>query len=319
MNIVLVYAGDPNHSNPRAPYSITYHLYQFLKERANVVYYDWCHTGPIDLPDNAIILGHPNYDHNTVVQRIFREGRPCRARCLIHPFHTRRPEDNLPFDDLVRMCDRHFPICGPYWTDTIAETEFRSWFPKMFRLDMALDTEHFSFRRNHFRPIGKRRLIYCGSSMPQKNLGLMTEMMKRLPDVELHWYGGHLDHPLAKLRNVRTTGWSDLTPGLLDKMVGDCDIFVNTSVSDASPTAMLEGAATGFVVACTPESGIYDNAMVSELSLNDVHHNVNVVRDLLNAPEEHLMDRARAARQEIERTHTWPRFCERLWAELVTL
>lgn len=312
MRIHFVYAGDPSDGRIQAPFSITRNVFNFLSARAEVVYHQWDATNDIDLRPTDILLGHPHYDINTVVQRTIRSGKPCAGKFLFHPFHHRRAEDNFPFDQLVSMADKLLAICGPYWTDTIGQTKFAHWAPKITRLDMAVDLAHFPFLRTKFNPVGQRNLVYVGSGMPQKNLNLMCSIMERLPHVKLFWYGAN-DHPLSRLQNVVPFGWTPLTFDMLSKIITSGDVFINTSVSDASPTALLEAASIGFPIACTRESGIYDQEMVRSLSLDDVNHNVFVISNLLSADENSLMRMAVDARKIIEKTHTWDRFNNRLW------
>jgi|CXWL01.1.fsa_nt_gi glycosyltransferase involved in cell wall biosynthesis len=317
MKLVLVYAGDPDSGIIQSPYCITNALYYYLKNKGvEVRYFDWLSTADIDVQPDEIVLGHPAYSQDTVIQKMFRRNQPCIAKCTIHPFHTGRPEDNMPFDGISQQADRIFSICGPFWYDTADQTCFASWKPKMVRLDMAVNSNTFPYLRTQFNPPGRRRLVYIGSSMPQKNLGYMVQLMQQMPDVELHWYGGDGGHPLAKLPNVKTVGWVVLGHDLAAKIVSECDIFINTSHSDANPTTLLEARAFGIITACTKESGYYNDPFFTELYLNDLQRSVSAIRGLLNVPSEALLDRAKASRAEIETKYTWDRFGETVWNEL---
>lgn len=307
--IHFVYAGSPESGAIHAPLSITYNLHQFLRSKAEVRYYAWNSHDDIPLGPEDVLLGHPDYNPLTAVQRSFN--RPCRAKHLIFPFHHKRFNDNLPFDRLVQQADKVFSICGPFWYDTIEKSRFAHWKPKITRLDMAIDTTAFPYVKKEFNH--RRRLLYMGSSIPNKNLPFLIQIMKSMPDVTLHWYGGDSGHPLAKLKNVKTTGWVVLNKDVAERIAKECDIMISVSDSDANPTTLLEAISWGLVVACTPESGYHNDPLFTNLHLNDVSRTVKVLRDLMATPDEELRRRSITGRQEIVNKYTWERFCNTVW------
>ena len=222
----------------------------------------------------------------------------------------------MPFDPLARAVDKIFSICGPYWYDTIDQTKFAHWKPKITRLDMAVDGKHFPYLRKKFNPIGHRKLVYIGSNLPMKNVGYIYEIMRHMNDVKLHWYGGDPSHPLAKLPNVKVTGWVQLNRDTAQRIVDECDIFINVSTSDANPTTLLESMAWGMITACSKQSGYWKDPLFTELFTDDVQATIKALRQLLNAPEEELLKRAQVGRKEIETKYTWDRFCSTVWNEL---
>jgi glycosyltransferase involved in cell wall biosynthesis len=305
--IHFVYAGDPDSGAIHAPLCITNRLYYYLKARTEVKFWRWDATDDIPLGPSDILLGHPNHNPDTVIQKAFR--KHCRAKCLIFPLHTRRTTDNLPFDPLVRRADKVFSICGPYWYDTLPGTPFAHWQPKITRLDMAIDPIAYPYVKGEFTT--HRQLLYLGSATPNKNLPFLVAIMKAMPDITLHWYGGEGRHQLARLRNVRTTGWVSLDRARAEEITRNCDIMVSTSDSDANPTTLLEAIAWGLVTACTKESGYYNDPLFTELPLNNVPLAVKVLRGLLAIPD--LKERSLASRREIETKYTWDIFCEKVW------
>lgn len=317
MRVHFVYAFQPSNGALQSPYCITRNLYNYLVKRTEVVYNTWDSRSVPEFLPNDILIGHPHYDTNTFMQQVFRKNLQCKARCTIHPLHTARVNDNMPFDFMSKKADKIFSICGPYWYDTIENTPFAHWKPKIVRLDMAVDGKQFPFLRKKFNDRGKRRLVYIGSAMPQKNLGYMRDLMQQLPDVELDWYGGDSNHPLAKLPNVRAFGWLTLDKNVAQKIVDECDIMINTSMSDANPTTLLETRAWGMITACTPQSGYYNDPFFTELSLGDLKTSRQAIRHLIHDVEsDDLMDRAIKSRQEIESKYTWENFCETVWQGL---
>ena len=317
--IHFVYAYEPNDGQISAPASITTNLFNFLSSKTDVKYYHWDSHADLKVLPYDIVIGHPHYNTETIIQKFFRSNQQCKAKCTIHPFHHNRVHDNMPFDHLTRAADAYFAICGPYWYDTMHDTLFEHWKEKTVRLDMAVNSEHFPYLKKSFNPIGQRKLLYMGSNMPQKNLGFLTEMMRRMPDVQLVWYGGDSNDALARLPNVTTHGRTCFNAAMAQRIVAECDIFVNTSISDANPTTLLESTAWGLVAACTKESGYYNDPMFDELELGDIDKSISVVRNLLLTPEDVLLERSRRSREVIEKKYNWDNFCNTVWAKLSSL
>lgn len=316
--IHFVYAGDPGIGEIRSPYCITKNVYNFLKNKCienpdwGLTYHDWCHVGRIDSGPDDIIIGHPNYPPDTIIQQSFRSS-PCRAKFTIHPIHTKIVESNMPFDHLIREADGFFGICGPYWYDTMQDTPFAHWKPKMTRLDMAVDTNHFPFSKEQMNPVSNRKLLYIGSDIVHKNLAYLCQIMEKLPDQELFWYGGHTQHALSRLPNVKVTGNVTLNADLAKHLCNTCDLMVNVSSSDANPTTLLETSAWGLPVACTPSSGYYGGEQFYEIPENNPIAAANVIRNIINMPSEEL-DKRRMANFELIRSHyTWDNFCNKIW------
>lgn len=314
MTIHFCYAGNPDNGEIQSPYCITHNLFYFLKARTNVVYHDWMSGDDIDIQPDDIILGHPNYDKNTVIQKAFRNQKPCRAKCLIFPLHTNRVEDNWPFNDLVQKATHVFSICGPYWYDTLHQTQFASWKPKITRLDMAADLNHFAHIKKTFHDPGQRRLVYVGSCTPHKNLEYMRSIMNAMHDVQLDWYGGSNCHQLAKLKNVRVDGWCRFTKEKLAEVCERSDIFLNTSYSDANPTTLTELClASGLIPICTKESGYHNSPHFINIPLNDIRTSISIIRRWLNEPTDVLNERSRVNREFCEKNHSWDVFCNTIW------
>lgn len=319
MKIILVYAGSPDSKEIQSPFCITKNLHKYLSERAEVEYYQWDQVVTLKPDPNAIFIGHPHYNPNTVVQSVFRRDTKFKAKCSIHPFHHADPAHNSPFHDIARKADKIFSICGPYWYDTAQNTEFAFWKEKMVRLDMAVDGEHFPYLKQNFNPPGKRKILYMGSDMPMKNVGYLTKVMQKLPNTELHWYGANGEHSLARLPNVKAVGWTLLNKPTATRIVNECDIMVNVSTSDANPTTLLEARAWGLITACSKTSGYYNDKFFTPLTLGDPTKTAAEINHLLTCPTAELEKRSKDSRKEIETKYNWDVFCSKIWNELVKL
>jgi glycosyltransferase involved in cell wall biosynthesis len=316
--LVFIYAGAPSDQRNCSPYTITRHLYDFfVAQGVEVIYKHWDSQEDFTIGVDDVLLAHPHYGETTITQKIFRQNQPCHAKFTIHPLHTRRPQDNLPFDFMARQADGIFAICGPFWFETLEDTPFVHWRPKITRLDMAVDPQLWPHRKASFRGPGQRGIVYVGSSMPQKNLSMLTHIAKKLPNVRFQWYGGSSDHALARLRNVHVEGWQEFTADKVAQICAQNDLFINTSVSDAGPTTLLEfGLASGLIPLCTYESGYWNDPCFINIPLGDIPTSVRVVKEWLHKPTEELQRRSQANRDELIRRYTWPIFCDTVWQRL---
>lgn len=312
-DLIFIYAGSPDNQSQSSPYTITRNLYQALSKEYRVHYHDWCHTGDLTkLHKDTIILAHPNYPGNTPAWRLFDQadiiGNP--NKFLIFPLHTKMSEINLPFDPLVRRAKHIFSICGSFWYDTLPQTPFAHWQPKITRLDMAVDTHHYPRVKHRFNPPGQRTFTYLGCDRPEKGLGYLAELFKRVPHT-LHVYG-NVDHPLLHLPNVKNHGYVELTPQFGRDWCHTCDIFLNTSRSDANPTSITEAGSYGLPVACSQTSGYWADQPFYGLNLKDLDGCAHLLHYLQQVPEETLKNQADKQLAWIKNACTWTTFCNRV-------
>ena len=319
MRLHFAYAGRPDNDLRYAPYTITRHLYRFFQDKGlDVRYYDYTDKGPVDVGPDDVVLGHPSAEPGTIVRRWFDDSVRCRAKCTIHPLHHAIPEINLPFDPLARKADAIFSITGPYWYDTLEQSAFAHWKPKIVRVDMAVDPADFPLLKKKFNPPGKRGLLYIGRESVEKGPHVLLETVRRLPANPFLYLGWmQPESAFRSLPNLVGGQPVDLTPENSAQVVAAADIFINTSVSDANPTTLLEAAAWGLIPCCTRQSGYYGDErsddLFTELFLDDIVENVRRINALNWAEESVLLERARRGRKVIEKKYNWERFCQTVW------
>ena len=288
-----------------APYSITVNLLRALRREARCKLYDWREAGGIEYGPDDIVLGHPHPDPDTPIQRAFASDRPCRAKVLLFPIHHALPAVNAYALPLLDRADRVLGIMGPYWYDTLAQSVFAPWRHKITRLDMAVDAAQYPWVKRRFNPPGRRGYLHIGYNVPEKGPQVLAAAMAGLTEFRRGWIGAGEEIPHIP----RLTPFAALTPAYVAGLASDYDVFVNTSVSDANPTTILEAMAWGFAVACTPQSGYYAMPTLSALSVDDARTNIAVLRGLQFAPSETLAEAAAANRRLVETHYTWERFC----------
>jgi glycosyltransferase involved in cell wall biosynthesis len=295
-----------------APYSITVNLMRFLQKKLPCRLYDWQEHGTINYGPDDIVLGHPHPKQNTVIQQAFLSDKPCRAKILILPIHHAIASVNQYVIPLLDKADAVLGIMGPYWHDTLGDSFLAPWQHKIVRVDMALNAQDYPWIKRKFNAPGNRGFLHIGYNVPEKGPEVLAATMQRLPEFRKGWIGAGDEI----LYVPRITPFAYLTPEYIRKLAETYDIFVNTSVSDANPTTILEAMAWGFPVACTPQSGYYEMPSLMPLSTTDIGANVDVLTKMQYASNESLQALSQINRRLIETHYTWERFCGTVWQTL---
>lgn len=299
--------------NPlRAPYSITVNLFRYLKERATTYLYDWEEQRTVKIGDGGIILGHPHPNPNTIVQQAFNNGIAFKRKILIFPIHHAIESIGRFTLPLIEKADIVFGIMGQYWYETLDNSMYSCWKEKIIPLDMAIDAKQYPVVKKRFNKPGKRGYLYIGGNRPEKGCHILNETMAGLGNLPKGWIGEGPDIPHMK----HVSRWADLTPGFMSAIAEKYDFFINTSISDANPTTILEAMAWGFPVACTPQSGYHNMPSVTTLSTADIAKNIEDLLELQYMQEEKLLEISAINRSLVETNYTWERFCNSIWKEI---
>lgn len=320
----FVYVGDPNdHGNQISSCVIGRKIYWMLRDMFDeVIYHQWDNQTQIqDVRYDDVIIGHPNYPTNTPTRQLFRHN--VKYKALIFPLHTHITSDNWPFDDLVQLADDVFSIQGPYWYDTVPNTIFKNWQPKITRLDMAIDCKLWPYKKNDFNQIGKRSIVYIGSDTINKNLHLLYQIALRMPNQQFEWYGGNSGSQLAKLQNMKIYGHCDILQ-MSQQICQKNDFIISTSISDANPCTLSEiGLASGLIPLCTQQSGYYQNdpnpTRPSGHFINitlQPETCVQIITEWLNKPTETLQQMSLQTRTMCEQLFTWDIFLNKIAEKL---
>jgi glycosyltransferase involved in cell wall biosynthesis len=219
---------------------------------------------------------------------------------------------NRQFRDLVAQADVVFGIMGKYWYDTLEMSEFADWKSKITRVDMAIDASHYPYLKRGFNRPGARGYLYIGRNSAEKGTHLLSQVFERLDDYPRGWIGSGPEIPGVP----RISDWRQLTPAFMAGVAEKFDFLVNFSISDANPTTILEAMAWGLPVACTPESGYYNEPTILPLSKDNVDESVRTLRWLQSAPEEALLELSLRNRKLVEQHYTWGRFTDTVWSTI---
>lgn len=167
---------------------------------------------------------------------------------------------------------------------------------KLWNKDSVLMPE-VGLTQSYFAETGKRRdkhvlkLCWSGLHIPRKSLNLLLEALQETGYVELHVLG---DGPktLSWKRKARKLGLGNIIwHGKVDRKVAlsvmqECDVFVQTSLSDATSTVLLEALSLGLPVIALNHLG-FSNVINETCGIKiGVNNKMQIVRDLSKAIRE---------------------------------
>ena len=316
--IHFVYSGDPKNDNAiSAPGTITNKLYRYFEKHYAVKYYNLDDvSSSINVGENDIIIGHPHPDENTVIKRLF--SKSSAGKYLLWPLHTRIPEINRFALELAEKAHKLFIISGPYWLDTIERTDYGYLKNKIVRLDNAIDSNIFPMIKNSINSPGERGLFVLGRSGIEKGTKELFNLLMKIDCPLL--VAGHYNAEDISLLNKRpkTKFLGEISfsnKNVVDDILTKCDFFINMSISDASPTTLLEAMSLGLIPITTPQCGYYYSSIIL-LSLFDDEHNIITINNALNMDEDQLKILQLKNRNIIEKYHNWDIFCDKIGKEI---
>ena len=137
--------------------------------------------------------------------------------------------------------------------------ELSKWLkPKIEIFSRGVDAQQFNprYRTKYFKKWYdiKTAALYAGRLVPEKNLDLLVEVFKNLPEVRLFIVGdGPYRKELEEKIDAEFLGYKK--GAILSKIYANCDFFVFPSTSDAFGNVVLEAMASGLPVIVTNKGG----------------------------------------------------------------
>jgi glycosyltransferase involved in cell wall biosynthesis len=300
-----------------SPFENTRNIYMALSSKVPTLLYHLTERIHCKFQPDDIFLGHPFFPHadnGYGVTEFSLQGkfRPQKV-ALISPLHCDvtigTTHINKAFlddvDKLMPNADVLFAIMGEYWWDQWDVSPYSHWKPKMVRLDMAVDTQHYPKIKKSFNPAGKRGYLYIGNSAdPRKGTDFLSALMEKMGDFPKGWIGAGPDIPHIP----RIATFSSLTPEFMTSIAQEYDFFISPAKADPNPTTILESMAWGFPVVCTPQSGYYEKSYIKNIFLDDIDKSVGVLRNLQYADEQELLEMSDTAREIVATEYSWEKF-----------
>lgn len=301
--IHLVY---PHGKRVSCPDAIGRNVGKRLEQRYDVRYHHWAGTGKIVPNSGDILIGHACPIPFTLFRRSCRDRR--WGRVLLLSPHCHGDKHQPAFNEHVMYdCDLYLAITGNYWFRDVPNSSFSHWYPKMIHLDLAVDRHDFPLIKQTFNPPEKRRFLYIGTSAWYKNVGYLSDIAQRLPDVEFAWAG--VDKGLP---SIRPLGWQDFGTEESRSVISNYDFMITVGNADGNPTTILEAMAWGLIPVCSPQSGYVNYPSIPNIPLNDISVAVEMIKNLQNVKEETLRSWQEVNWNLLDDHFNWDRFSNQI-------
>jgi glycosyltransferase involved in cell wall biosynthesis len=278
-----------------------------LASRYRIVQYDWDDFRVIQPGPNDVLLGHPHPFPWTIFRRSLKQPGWRRAIAL-SPYHHGDHVQVAFLDTIMTRCDLYLAITGNYWSESVKESLFSHWLPKMVFLDLAVDRQDFPIVKKKFNPPSERRFLYIGQSGWPKNTDYLGSIARMMPGVEFTWVGSGRN-PIAGFTSL---GFQDFSLEQGKKTIADHDFLITVGMADANPATILEAMAWGLIPVCTPQSGYAGYSGIVNVQPNDVQRVVKVLRQLEHLPDRELKAMQTANWVALESHFNWERFTEQI-------
>jgi hypothetical protein len=302
-----------------SPYTITWHVGRFLREKARAIGYEFRYANLDDLTPTAvhaddIVIGHTLYPDGWMNRAL---DSAARIKIILQPYQPCMVGEGERdwIKALFAKADWLLLITGPYHWDNMPDSPFAGWQAKATRLDMAVNPAQHPHSKKTWNAPGKRRGLAIGADNLVKGLDLIADLAR--------WGGFHLSYfgnaPQGRFQHVPQFmhyGGQYFTPDVQAEIARQHDFFISLARADACPTTLLETACWGLLPLANAESGYWPNRPFVELRLEDMLFNLEQIDWLQRAPEYELQQRAARIREQVLARHTWARFCESVWHEV---
>lgn len=304
---------------PNSPYSLTWNVGRFLRDKAASIGYDFQYRN-LDLAfedtigSDDIVIGHPWWPSGWMSGALDNDAK---AKFILQPYQHDIVGKNESWwiKGLVDKADHCLWITGPYWFDTMHEGLYGDWKTKSTRLDMAIDSSLHPHSKMTWNRPGKRRVLAIGADIPYKGLDMIADFA-RCGGFHLGYFGSAPYERFAHVPQFKHYGGADFTPELQKHLTEEYDFFVSLARGDSNPTTLLETASWGLLPMCNKESGYWPGEPFVELQKDNMAFNLAQMDLVQSMPEYKLNELTGFIRRQVVENHGWSKFCETIWNEV---
>lgn len=311
-----------------SPYTITWHVGNYLRARAIEIGYDFQYRNlddqsPVIFSPDDIVVGHTWFSGGFMDMALAAN---VRRKIILQPYsHKMVSDSDIP--RVVAMWDKAdhiFTITGEYWHQTMQDTPYAPLYRKITRLDMAINPATHQHCKTTWNKIGNRGVLTMGADIPVKGLKHVAELA-RIMGFRWGHVGGIEPATYAHVPQFTHHGGMTLDADNQRRVCHDYDLMVSLANADANPTTLLEAAAWGLIAFANQESGYYpawhaDNPCAATpfigLKLGDTAYNIRQLRRWLEKDEYDLDTHGRAVSQIITSNYTFDRMCSAIWDDI---
>lgn len=302
-----------------SPYTISWHVGRFLREKAAEIGYGFQYvnlddTTPRTFTPDDIAIGHCWWDGGFMHQALNAD---IKAAFILQPYSHGMvsPGDIGMVLDLFGKASHLFLITGEYWWDTMDLSPFASLKPHATRLDMAINAALHPHSKTRWNAPGERAVCVIGHDTPTKGYKAVAELA-RVAGFRLGHFGSSDGQSFEHVPCMVIHGGVLFTPANIAALCDSYDALLCMPLADANPTVILEAAAWGLRVYGTPECGYTSSGMVMPLRTGDMRFNVEMMRAFQREDEYTLRIDSDGQRQRVACEYTWTTFCEILWQKV---
>lgn len=292
----------PCGSSISTPQAIGRNVAERLRHSYRVLQYDWDETGVIEPAHDDVLLGHPHPAPWTIFRRSARR-RGWKRVIALSPY-SHDPKHMAFFDSTASHCDLYLAITGNFWFESIRESPFSHWAPKMIHVDLAVDRHDFPVVNTRFNLPGFRRFLYIGHTSRYKNTEYLTKLAKLATGCPISWMGTGS----REIRGATGLGSQDFASDRARRLVANHDFLLTVGRADPNPSTILEAMAWGLVPVCTMTSGYVGYPGIVNLPLDDPINAVKMLENLQVLPEPELLAMQRINWQALDAHFNWDRF-----------
>jgi glycosyltransferase involved in cell wall biosynthesis len=297
------------HGTPiSCPDAIGRNLGRRLEEKYGVIYHNFDAEEVIKPEPGDVLLGHPDYHPNTCFRLSMRQPGWRRVIAMF-PYHHGHNSAVAFADSFLDRCDMVLAITGNYWFNSVSNSIYSHWRPKMVHLDLAVERTDFPIVKRSFNPPSKRRFLYIGNSTWMKNPGYLSAIANTMTEAQISWIG---KGRWGGIPGVVPLGYHDFSTEEARQLLSTYDFMITTSHADANPTTILESMAWGLIPVCTPESGYNNYPGIVNIPLQDVKKAVGILRELQYLPDTTLHAMQELNWGTLDRHFNWDRFMQQV-------
>jgi glycosyltransferase involved in cell wall biosynthesis len=302
--IHLIY---PHQNKISAPNIIGYKLLNYLAQFDKVKPHDWDSYYQIKPSPGDILIGHLCPLPLTVMKRSLKNPG-WKRKIILQPYNESL--DYAPFlDEFVDLCDVFLAITGPYWFDRISDHPYFSrWYPKMMRVDLAVDPLQFPRIKEEFNRPGQRKFVYVGVDNKYKNLDYLEKIFERLPTFEIHSIGR-----ISSNRKFIHHGFVNFKDEAAKRLIKEFDFLITVGNNDANPTTILEAMSWGLIPICTPTSGYFKEDGILNVPNNDDICAAKILQYYQYCTNEELVGIRKLSQDKLMQNYSWDIFYQKIY------
>lgn len=302
-----------------SPYTISWHVGRMLRDKASSIGYAFEYrnlddTTPVTFNPADVAIGHVWDTPGSFMQQALDAA--IKAKIVLQPYsHGMVSAGDIPrYLAMFLEADALLFVTGEYWYNTMPDSSFAALYPKVTRLDMAVNTEKHPYSKTRWNPPGERAVCVIGHDTPTKGYRHVAELA-RVAGFRLGHFGSTDGASFEHVPCMTLHGGMLFTPENIAGICREYDAVMALPEADANPTVLLEAAAWGLTVFSANEAGntIDDVFPARLLKKGDLIGNVNQVRHWQHATEYALAEESKFARMIVERDYTWSKFCKTVW------